>query len=337
MIPTIRGAITAVLLLAACWLALACPASAAVTPAWKLAPVVPRIDGAVKKRVIFIAARGKDRGMRAGVFAKVGDSNTEMSSILYGFGCSTAKFGPRAGALAKVVKRFNRVRLANPLGFPGCQPSTSFSRRSAAAKSGSWTAWPATRVPGVDEYYQPPEYCREHETPLICELRIIRPRYAFIMAGTNDIFLDRYLGGIPGAETGKRLLLSVSQARARGVIPVLSTIPPMISARPDLQFVADNGVARANAHIFRLARAQRLPMINLWRALTAPRMVNGGLSNDGLHLGVFAMGDWYPTLDGGPVVRERSVDLRPGALRFGANRRNLIIVMTLARLDRITN
>lgn len=311
------------------------PSASASPPAWQLAPIVPTFDKAARKQLVAAVGRGKRMGMRDGVFAKAGDSNTEMSAVLYGLGCRKPRFGNRR-FLASTVRRYNRVRLDNPLGFPDCRPSTSFSRHSAATRFSTWSAWLSTRISTIPREFAPPDFCRPVESPVTCELRITRPRYLFLMTGTNDVVADDYFGVVPGSEIGERLLPAIRQARVRGVVPILSTIPPLLSSDPERAGLVEDAVDRTNAGIFRLARSRKVPLINLWRALTAPGMVNQGMSIDGTHLATSGFADQKPNLDPGPEIFGASVDFRRSALRFGANRRNLVTLLTLARMDRIT-
>ncbi|MCB0858683.1 MAG: SGNH/GDSL hydrolase family protein [Solirubrobacterales bacterium] len=257
-----------------------------------------------------------------------------MSANLYGLGCRPAP-PELTPALNRVLRRFNSVRLRNPSGFPACGRSTSFSRRSAATKSGTWSSWSATPIAALgDQYWHPPEYCGIRETPLQCELRLIRPGFVFILAGTNDIDWDSSLGLSPGARAAERLRPVISQARSRGVVPVLSTIPPIHPADPERAGLFEEGVRRTNSRIFRLATERKVPLINLWRGLTGPGMINQGLSADGLHLGVAGAGEIMPSLDPDPSIFTLSTDFSAEALRHGANRRNLIFLKSLAVLDR---
>ena len=70
-----------------------------------------------------------------------------------------------------------------------------------------------------------------------------------------------------------------------------------------------------------------MPLINLHRALADPGMVTDGLAADGLHLGTYG-GDSQPDIMRGSAM------LTIPALRYGANRRNLIWLQALDRLDR---
>ncbi len=327
----IIGAIALGVLLAAPRIATA----AIPSPVWQSAPVVPRMDGAVKQRLIRAVAFGKKKGMRASVFAKAGDSNTEISTAIYGLGCRRPTYG-NFERLAAVVRRYSRIGLENPIGYPDCLSGNSFTRRSAATKSGTWASWPATYGPDlpVHPYWHPPSFCRPQESPLICEIRVTRPRYVFLLTGTNDLGVEIYKGFLPGVRITRNLLPAIGQARRRGVVPVLSTIPPIVASHAEKQPSFDEGVARTNLNIWRLARKKQLPLVNLWRALTGPAMINQGLADDGIHLGVAGADGATPGMHPGPTTFADSVRFDATGLRYGSNRRNLVLLQTLDRLDR---
>lgn len=305
----------------------------AAAPAWQRAPVVPALGAKAKKQVRSTVKAGRKKGNRAGVFAKAGDSNTEMSPALYGLGCAKPSYGQHR-YLASVVRKYRRIRLKNPDGFPGCRSGNSFSRRSVATRSATWAGWSSTRINEINPAYAPLGSCHQWETPLACEIKAVRPRFLLLMSGTNDLGYDYYFDLVPGAHVGERLEPAVNQALARGVLPVLSTIPPIHSADPELKETWDAGVLRTNAGIYRLARRRNLPMINLWRALVSPGMVNQGISADTVHLSLF--GGALPTLYPGADTFRNSINFTAAGLRYGTNRRNLIWLKTLAKLDRIT-
>lgn len=318
------------------------PASAtgedsAAASGWKSAPVVPDIRGKVKRRLRDRVDRGRDRGMRRNVFAKVGDSNIEMTPALYGLACADP-VPALSRRLRRVVRRYSRVRLANPRAFPGCTPWNSFSRRSAAAQSGTHSSWsliPGPKLPATG-FLALPEDCEPDETPLGCELRVTRPRYAFVHTGSNDIWLDLYLGNPPGSRIRGRLRKVVNALLAEGTVPILGSIPPIVRGEGKARAIAATFVSRTNAGIRRLARRRHLPFVNLWRAMSNPRMINSGMSEDGLHLSVFNAGGESYVREVGPTTFADSVVFTRRGLRYGSNRRNLILLKTLARLDRAT-
>ena len=298
--------------------------------AWMDLPVIPVIQGKVKTAFVRDLEKSRRHSMRPRVFAKVGDSNTEMASALYGLACRRAKLTGRF-RLRSVIDRYNRVQLENERAMPGCRPSTSFSRRSASAKSGSYSTWSLTRnadLPPDFPYWQPPSDCPLKETPLICEVRTLQPRYTLIMTGTNDLGMDIRFGIGPGRRTASRMSALIREVRRLGSVPVISTLPPVVAA------AAPPGVVNSsNAGIDKAARQNSVPIINLWRALAGPGMINSGMEDSGFHLRSQPGGD-SRILEPGPTTFADSVDFRPEALRFGANRRNLIWLQTLAALDR---
>ncbi len=200
----------------------------------------------------------------------------------------------------------------------------SLSRRSAAAVSGVWTEWlmtPTEDLPSTG-IAPPTEECEPQQTPLECEIALIRPRWALIMSGTNDALL-----GLPLGDTYRRELTGmVDRVRELGPVPVLSTLPPMVVAAHNGES-GDTRIAEANRIIEQVATDRQVPLINLHAALSAPGMVSQGLAPDGLHLGVYG-GESQPDIMRGSAM------LTIPALKYGANRRNLIWLQVLARLDR---
>ena len=122
-----------------------------------------------------------------------------------------------------MIDRYSRIRVANEDPMAGCRPWNSFSRRSAAVQSGSFSNWSLRTVSELPNsgYYAAPEQCDPDETPLTCELRIMRPRYVFVMTGSNDIRLDYFSGTQPGSQIGARLGPMIKMIRERGSTPVL--------------------------------------------------------------------------------------------------------------------
>lgn len=314
-----------------------CGGLAAAAPAsWQDQPLVPRLSAKDQVKLRLRVEAGRRAGLRPGVFAKVGDSNTEFAPDLYGFACRTPV--GLSSSLRKTLARYNRVRLGNLRPLAGCRPWTSFSRRSSAAQAGVYSSWPTTTVADLPDtsYWAKPPGCPLEGTPLSCELDATRPRYALVLLGTNDLGMDISFGQTPGSRIGSRLGGVVRALIDRKVVPVLSTIPPIIRPGGADQELYDRGIMRTNRGIWRLARAWHLPMINLWRAMEQPFMINRGLSEDGLHLRVAGNGGAMVGVQPEEATFANSVDFTPQALRNGANRRNLLWLKTLNRLDRIT-
>jgi hypothetical protein len=292
--------------------------------AWKDAPVLPVFDRAAANGLRRAVAGADRAGLRPRVFAKVGDSNTEWAQNLYGLGCRPVDFGPRPG-LAVVRQRYTAVPLDGLRAFPDCEPANSFSRWSAATVSGVWTEWLLTPVGELNGSGSVPasDECEPFQTPLSCELDLLRPRYSTIMIGTNDALI-----GLPlGDEYRGHLEEVVREVRREGSVPVLSTLPPMPIPTANGEF-GDDRIDEANGIVWQVSREMKVPLINLWRAMIAPEMDNEGLASDDLHLGVFGG-------ETSPDILANSAVLTPEALVYGANRRQLIWLQTLARLDAV--
>lgn len=141
----------------------------------------------------------------------------------------------------------------------------------------------------------------------LAELDATQAAFAVVMLGTNET----YASGIAGFAV--RLGTIVDDLIARGVVPLLSTIPP----RGD-DAAADHLVVEMNATITALAQSRQMPLMDYWQTLID--LPGYGLASDGLH----------PTtvkVDGA----SRPCDFTAAALKGGANQRNLL---TLEALDR---
>jgi hypothetical protein len=294
---------------------------------WEDAPVVPELTGETRERFLDDVAAAASAGATPDVFAKVGDSNTELPGNLYGFGCREPDFGSHE-ELAPVVEKYRRVEF-KLAGEPGCTPVNSFSRLSAATRSGTYSVYPIRKIKEYSPPFTAPDpACDPEEVPLDCEIRLVKPRYTIVMTGTNDLGLDaNYTGLEPGSAAAERIGLVVTRIRAAGSVPILSNLPPSwVPATSDVD--EWGGIKASNEEIQRVAEEQGVPLINLWGALTEEQMIDRGLGSDGVHLSVFGG-------DRAPDVLANSVVLTDEALRYGANRRNLIWLETLAELDRV--
>src|SRR5690606_1108617 len=114
----------------------------------------------------------------------------------------------------------------------------SFRRESLVAKIG-WSAWQA--LDGVPPFLQR-------------EIEAIRPRYALVQYGTNDI----QLGSLH--RFADAMLANVDALLDRGVIPILFTIMPRTDA-PD----AGAAVPRYNAVVHGIAQARQVPLVDYHR------------------------------------------------------------------------
>lgn len=294
-------------------------------------PVLPVFSPALKEQFGKDLAKANRTGMRSRVFAKVGDSNIASFNVIYGLGCRPVNLDGRK-QLRKVLRRYRAVRLPAgypvPWGFPTageCRPSNSFSRYSAAGRSGAYTSLltnPVSKISQTVVNWTPDPSCDPAESMVYCEIKAIRPRYSLISIGTND---ETFWYGTGDAAI-ERITKVVDQVRTLGSVPVLFTLPPHID-NPEAPGDSWQYAVEMNEAIAAVARAEKVPLLNVWRALVQPQMSQYGLGPDGLHLET--AGGWRST---GALAR--SVDFRPRALAFGNNRRNLLLLRTLAILDR---
>jgi peptidoglycan/LPS O-acetylase OafA/YrhL len=218
------------------------------------------------------------------VFGKIGDSITATTSFLSCFDGPGVDLGAHA-ALAGTLAYF---QAGNADGM------TPYGRISLAA-GGGWTA--ADVLAGTP-------------AALDRELTAIAPRYGLVLLGTNDVRDGRTVEAF-----GIDLWSAVDRLRARGAIPILSTLPalhddPANNAR----------IPRFNHVIRAIAQGRSLPLIDLHRALAA--LSSEGIGADGIH----------PT-----VAPEGACALTSTGLRYGYNLRNLLSLEALDRARRARN
>lgn len=198
---------------------------------------------------------GRARGNLARAFAVIGDSISADANFLRPIAAGQIDLGPHT-YLGDTIAYFSGPdgRGANPFSVP-----------SVAA----WGGWMTETV--LNPAMADGALCQPGETPLACELRLARPAVALIMLGTNDLAGGRSL------DTYRANLEQIVQTCAdAGVIPVLSTIPPM--PRSPLE---DARVPEFNAVVIETAQRYEIPLWNYWLAL---QDVPGyGISADGVH------------------------------------------------------
>lgn len=295
------------------------------------APVLPRFDAALSKRFAVDIARANKSSMNKRAFSKVGDSNTAALSAFYGLGCRRARLDGRHH-LAGVIDRHKAKAPGGTevVGAPSeteCPSGNSFTRRSLATRSASSSELfilPVSEVRARDgwvQWFYPDERCDLNETMVACEIRSNSPRYTFVAVGTNDLAYRLPMG----AAARSRIGLIVDDIRHHGSVPVLLTPPPLVDLGPGREgwdFARDMA-----GEIVRVGRTKGVPVVNVWKALTSPNMINYGLRWDGIHVETF--GDAAK-----PGALTRSVDFRRPALKHGNNRRNLLLLQTLYVLDK---
>lgn len=226
--------------------------------------------------------RSNDPTLREDVLAKVGDSITVSTGFLHCFAGSRVNLGGR-DALAGTVAHF---------GAGDASGTSPYTRASLAAGVG-WSAW------AVLEGTTPPRVAQE--------LDAVRPAFAVVMFGTNDI----------GANTPTRyadnLLDLVDTLTGRGVVPIVSSFPPR-----DDSATADARVPLYKAIVRAVAEARQVPYVDLHGALLP--LPGHGLGSDGVHPN---------TAPGG------ACDLSAAGLAYGYNVRNLVTLEALDRARRV--
>lgn len=279
--------------------------------------------------------RARDRGMRDGVFAKVGDSNLLGYNSFYGLGSLEPVWGEHVG-LRPVMKRYREIGLppGEDVEFIHCpdrserEPFNSFSRISAATMMGV-IARHLTTPP--EEQDQLPRWWREDpdrlegENAIETEIRLVSPLYALVLIGTNGQSHEK-----SPEETAEAVGDVVERIRDLGPVPVVFTLLPQLDheALPGRWEFA----RRTNELICELAARERFPLFNQGLAMVTGDLVNYGLVvNDGIIFDGFHLDTFGGTHTPGGVGR--SVDFRPEALRYGANYRNLLLLKVLRDLD----
>ncbi len=151
-----------------------------------------------------IYAQGQRRGNQPNVFAKVGDSITVSYHMFHPIGEGRYMLADYA-YLQPVIDYFSSAPVRD---------GNAFTSESVAAGVG-WNA-AAVLLPEFADVAQ----CLPDEMPLLCEYRLVRPAFALIMFGTNDV------GYVPEVDYRHNLERIVQISIDQGVVPVLSTIPP---------------------------------------------------------------------------------------------------------------
>ena len=213
---------------------------------------LPRINAALKATLREVFARGQTAGLRANVFAKVGDSITSSESFLLDFGPTA---GPSFNLGAYTALDPTRVFFSATL---VTDRHSSFDRESVAALTG-WTTADALVGDGM--------IIRQ-------EIAALRPAIAIVMLGSADVEVTE-LGAYRSNLTriGQILL-------AGGTIPVLSTIPDRTDNASNAErFPAFNTVIRE------VAAALRVPLQDY--ALALAPLPRHGVSDDGVHPSVY--------------------------------------------------
>jgi hypothetical protein len=244
----------------------------------------------VKQRALQILASGANQRE---VFAKVGDSITADPNFATCLG-STSDLDLQASAGAEPTRAYFAATQVEP-------GKNSFNRTSKAAGV-SWH--PTTVLAGSP-------------SPIEEEVTAIRPGFAVVMLGTNDTEACCIEG------FASNMTRVVDDLIGRGVVPILSSIPP----RGDSATV-DAIVPEMNAALLAIAKHKQIPYMDYWQLLDPLPSFDAanpkyGMAPDGVHPQVYVSsgvhGCWFT----------------PAALDFGVNQRNQLLLDSLHRVKTI--
>ncbi len=276
------------------------------------------LDAATRDHVRRIFADGKGRGRRPDAVGLVGDSITMDGSFMRPFaaGSSARVVLPRevASALAipgpapahDVIELFRHARSDEG----GKLASDSFVA-PRAAKVGVRATWPLSS-PGFGA-----------KSPLDVMIEAVSPAYAVVLYGANDALWRTDDMDLLVREYRDHIAALADALEARGVIPVLTTVPKHERELnwPDCPITPTGGsnerfaiqASALSAEVARIACERHLPLVDLRWALDP--LVNHGVGPDGVHLSK------HP--NGGGL-------LDAGGLQCGYNVRNLATLRELA-------
>lgn len=265
-------------------------------------PVIPVIDPAVKTALRKIYFLGKSTRNRPAVFIKVGDSITGSKSFFIDIGCGIEELADHR-EVASTIRYFRETSFPSSYSESWCGEANSFSRTSVTADRG-WTAIdPLTRFPNPVSVCPPP-----NDTPLRCEMNLLKPGFALVMLGTNDLEFNALLA------FRKNLTRIIQEIQVAGVVPVLSTIPPRLDSEQ-----MGRRVGPYNQVIREIAQTLQTPLWDYWFSLQGSRMIHSGMDNQGIHPSIYN--------------RTLPADFSSEALRYGYNQRNLTALQVLGKMQ----
>ncbi|MCZ2340229.1 MAG: SGNH/GDSL hydrolase family protein [Bacteroidales bacterium] len=246
-------------------------------------PVIPEISSEMKAHLHDVYVRGQALGQTANTFAKIGDSITSN--------LTSQSFTPLGNiGYNPIVNGLSQPDLLNTLAVyqaPVTAFENSWSRNSSSAIPGFRVQDMLSLAPG--------------------ELAAVHPAISLILIGTNNALLGD-LGAFQS-----QLGQLVEYHLARGVIPVLSTIPPTTYQGNAHQ----TAVNQVNQAIVDVAEQYDVPVWNFWKAMVP--LPFAGLA-DGVHPNTAPQGGGY---------------FGPGGLGFGYNVRNFTALEVLTKIRKV--
>ncbi len=244
-----------------------------------------RMASKVADNIRVIYAHGQTLGNRADVFSKVGDSITVAPHMLHPIGEGLYNLGDYQ-YLQGVINHFSAT---------SARDGNSFGNTSIAAGSG----WTTDAV--LKSKYADPKVCLPDESALLCEYRTVKPAYALIMFGTNDV------AHLTVKTYAYNMGLIVKTSIEQGIIPIISTIPVRVGY--------EQQVTDFNEALVKVARRYNIPLWEFGGAMQS--LPDKGLSPDGVH----------PSIP--PRGYRGAADFRPSNLYYGYVIRNLTALQML--------
>jgi LysM repeat protein len=244
----------------------------------------PYISG-VSDYVREIFNHGQALGNHPNLFSKVGDSITVSDAFLYPIGGGKYSLYEYS-YLQPVIDFYSEAR---------GRTNNSFANVSLAASIG----WSAHALLTSDVSHE--TLCGETESPLECEYRWLKPSVALIMLGTNDVPNTQ----LSSYENAMREIIETTIQY--GIIPILSTIPPIHMGG------TEGRVDSINSIITSLASEYDVPLLDYWAALQG--LPNDGLRSDGVHPSLAPAG--------------HNADFTPENLQYGMPVRSLTALQAL--------
>ena len=231
--------------------------------------------------------RSKGKNLNKNYFSKIGASATKSKSFMHCFDSNFVKFG-----------QFNKLEETRQFFLSGnAGGSSPFKRESLCSVSG----WSAFKALDGDP------------SPVKKEFNSVRPQYAFIMYGTNDMGFKKPF------RYAQNLLDLADFFLDRGSIPIFSNVMPR-----DDKPAMDLWVPRVNAIVKAVSQAKGVPFIDFHRELN--KLSNHGLAGDKLHPSSYKTKLGY-----------RTCDFEKEGLKFGYNIRNLFSIQSIHRLVNAIN
>jgi GDSL-like Lipase/Acylhydrolase family len=275
-------------------------------------PELPSNVGLTREVTAHLRAVAKAAPRNDAVFMKIGDSITSGGGPYGSFGCFShleQKSGHAqidlAGrnALRATIDYFDRAEI--PAHKPGDPATTSWDRDSTAARVGRGSEWPLKKE-------------GDGPVPLENELSETNARFAVLMLGTNDIGgspLQYGLGPLGLRQYAKNFLDMVRELEKRGVVPILTYVPPVNSTtEPYRKWFTAAYVAVMRG----IATAKKVPTIDFYTEMSA-------LGDQGYRTG--------DPLHPNQLTKSACIFTSEG-LRFGQNVRNLRSLEVLDKVRR---